>query len=469
MGTKSIRRGGAGTGITPHHTPAHTEAGVAVSPQHSKTKKQAKKIVVTAAASHRKNAYQVFLDALSNPNTRTNYVYFFERFRSALRASESCNELLEMEGRELEDRIVEYIKDQVRSGASTASLKITLTAIKKFFTENREESRLNWGWLKGRIPRGNGQVKDRDYQKDELVRMWEESDTRKRAILALLMAGLRKGAIPDLRVSSLAKLTEYKDRSGKFHKLESYHVYKLTVYEGDPNEQYVTFTTPAGAKAIDRYLQARATAGETITAKTYLIRNTFDASTNNDAGGTDPKPITLDALDAMFMRLTRSTGIRPKEQRGKRQDRHDIMLFHGVRKYVNHAMVNAGVDTIAKELLIGHAPPGLEGSYLRLTEAELLSEFVRAIPALSLSQEHELTQQVDELRIEVADLNVLKAAYNELKQEKEQYEGQLAMMQEESRQLADVVREQQQVVREIQAVMKEKLREREEKKKGKKA
>jgi hypothetical protein len=357
-----------------------------------------------------------------------------------------------------------------RHGASSAAIKITLTAIRKFFVENREESQLNWSWLKSRIPKGNGTVKDRDYTKVELVRMWEQSDIRKKAILALLMAGLRKGGIPDLRVGSLTKISKYRDRDGEQHQLE-HHIYKVNIYEGS-DEEYYSFVTPAGAKAIDRYLEARATAGETITAKSYLIRDVFDFAKKN---AHKPKPVTLDALDALFMRLTRSAGIRPKEKAGKRQDRHDIMLFHGIRKYVNHSLVNSGCDVIAKELLIGHSPPGLEGSYLRLTENELLIQFLKAIPALSLSQEHELREQVEELRIEVADLNVLKAAYNELRQQKEQDEGYIAHLQEEwelerqqqreeRKQLADAIRESQKAVSELRETMEQKLREREKKK-----
>jgi hypothetical protein len=371
------------------------------------TRSRAKNVAVRR---HTGNAYQIFLDALSNPNTRTNYVYFFSQFRQALKLSESCNELLEMDGRELEDFIVEYIKDMTKRGASSAAVKITLTSIRKFFIENRSESRLNWAWLRNRIPKGNGTVKDRDYTKAELVKMWDQSDIRKKAILALFMSGVRKGAVPDLRVGSLEKITRYKDKDEKQHDLE-HHIYKLTVYEGS-DEEYYSFVTPSGAKAIDRYLEARTTAGETITANSPLIRDVFDSAKKN---ADEPKPVTLDALDMLFMRLTRSVGIRPKEKEGKRQSRHELMLFHGIRKYVNHALLNSGVDVIAKELLIGHSPPGLEGSYLRLTEAELLRQFLKAVPALSLSQEHELREQVDQLRIEVADMNVLKAAYSELK------------------------------------------------------
>lgn len=333
-----------------------------------------------------------------------------------------------MDGRELEDKIVEHIKQMAKAGASTSNIRLTLSAVRKF-VENRQESRVNWTWLKGRIPKSNGRTKDRDYTKEELVKMWEQSDIRKKAILSFLMTGIRKGAIPDLRVGSLAKTIEYRDREGRQHRFEGHHIYKLTVYEGGDSE-YVTFQTPAGAKAVDRYIEARTMAGEKVTANSPLIRDAFDSV---NAG--QPKPVTLGALDMAFARLTRSVGIRPKEKKEeegrkkrRRQDRHDIMLFHGIRKYVNHALVNAGCNMIAKELLIGHAAPGLEGSYLRPTEGELLTEFVKAIPALSLSQESELRQQVDRLRVEVADIDVLKEGYLELKEDNKRLQEQIAAL-----------------------------------------
>jgi hypothetical protein len=74
------------------------------------------------------------------------------------------------------------------------------------------------------------------------------------------------------------------------------------------------------------------------------------------------------------------------------------------------------------------AAPGLEGSYLRLTEEELLAEFVKAIPALSLSQESELRQQMDRLRVEVADIDVLKEGYLELKEDNKRLQEQIAAL-----------------------------------------
>lgn len=396
----------------------------------------------------------------------------FQEFRRALNLSENCNELLEMDGRGSENRIVQYIKECAARGVASSSITLKLTAIRKFFVENREENRLNWSWLKGRIPKGNGHVKDRDYTKEELVRMWDQSDIRKRAVLALFMTGVRKGAIPDLMVGRLAKITGYRDRrrEKQVHKFEGYHIYKLTVYEGT-NEQYYTFLTPAGSKGIDQYLDFRRTAGETITVHSPLIRDAFDSV--RPAFVNEPRRLTINALDMMFHRLTRSAGIRSREKvRADKKPRQDIMLLHGIRKYVNHALVNAGCNVIAKELLIGHAAPGLEGSYLRPTESELLTEFVRAIPALSLSLEGELVQETERLRTEVADFDVMKKAYLELKAEKGQDEGYIAHLQEEwqlerqrqqefTRQLEAAIRELQNEVYPLRDEVYKKLAERE--------
>jgi len=332
----------------------------------------------------------------------------FKAFKDSLKASDSCDELLAMHGRELEDAVIAHVNDLDKQGASTASIHSTVSAIKNFFVANREENRINWKWLKGELPKNNGKVKDRDYTKDELVKMWIQSDTRKRAILSLLMTGIRKGAIPGLRYGNLVKITNYRDKDRKQHKFES-HIYKLTVYEGDPAE-YVTFTTPEGANALDLYTQAWEAAGEKISTNSPLIRDVF-----NTMNAKEPKPVTTAALDMAFTRLTKSIGIRPKEKMGKRQDRHEVMLFHGIRKFVNHAYVNTGTEPIKKELLIGHSPPGLEGSYLRPTEDELLTELVKVVPYATLGQEAELKEQVERLKVESGDIDTMKKSYIDMR------------------------------------------------------
>jgi site-specific recombinase XerD len=362
-------------------------------------------------------AYSVFVRRLKNPFTRKNYEIHFQAFRKALKASEECNDLLKMDGRTLEDAIVSHIQTLADAGASTASINLTVSAIKNFFVANREENRINWKWLKGELPPTNGRVKDRDYSKEELIKMWIESDTRKKAILALLMTGVRKGAIPGLRLGNLTSITEYRSHDKKKHAFEN-HIYRLTVYENEP-EEYITFLSPEGTSAIDSYIEARKSAGETISGQSPLIRDAFDTMNAKMA-----RAVTTAALDMAFTRLTRSLGIRPKEKEGARQDRHEVMLFHGVRKFVNHQYVNAGVEPIKKEALIGHRPPGLEGSYLRPTEDELLTEFVKVIPYITLGQEAELKMEINRLQTESGDIDALKRSYLDVKLELEKERGE---------------------------------------------
>lgn len=68
---------------------------------------------------------------------------------------------------------------------------------------------------------------------------------------------------------------------------------------------------------------------------------------------------------------------------------------------------------------MGHSPPGLEGSYLKPTEEELLSEFVKVIPYLTLGQEDELKREVERLKVQSGDVDLIKKSYLDVRMELE--------------------------------------------------
>ncbi len=66
--------------------------------------------------------------------------------------------------------------------------------------------------------------------------------------------------------------------------------------------------------------------------------------------------------------------------------RHPTAIMHGFRKFYNTALVKAGVKPVVVELLMGHKV-GLQNNYLRLSETDVLQEFLKAVDQLTISQE----------------------------------------------------------------------------------
>jgi hypothetical protein len=64
---------------------------------------------------------------------------------------------------------------------------------------------------------------------------------------------------------------------------------------------------------------------------------------------------------------------------------------------------------------------GLESSYLRPTEDELMAEYLKAVDLLTISEEKHLRHQVEKLKTEVSDIDTLKRMHFDTKMELEKY------------------------------------------------
>ena len=76
-------------------------------------------------------------------------------------------------------------------------------------------------------------------------------------------AGMRVGALYNLRVGELVKL-------------DNYPLYMISVYARDRSARHYTFATPECTELIDVYLDYRRRLGENIAEKSPLIREMFD-------------------------------------------------------------------------------------------------------------------------------------------------------------------------------------------------
>jgi integrase len=235
--------------------------------------------------------------------------------------------------------------------------------------------------------------------------MLAKSDERKRVIIFLMCStGVRIGAIKWIRKRNLEKIGKQ---------------YQITVYERT-KDQYVTFCTPEAAHAIDEYLEYRTRSGETLNPDSPLIREQFQPHDQLRIN----KPIALSeyTLHHLLERVAVDAGVRVRST--EKHKRKEVMLSHGFRKFFNTCMVNAGVNPIAKELMLGHYVH-LDTSYFRPTQEQMFQEYKKAEDALTINEEFRLKKTIaekdehikkveSEVMIELADVRKEQKQWRDL-------------------------------------------------------
>jgi integrase len=237
----------------------------------------------------------------------------------------------------------------------------------------------------------------------EIIKMLEKADERERVVILLMAStGMRVGALPSLKIRNLERI-------------EKYQLYKITVYENE-KEEYVTYCTPECARAIDSYLEFRQRHGEhPLNEDSPLVREEFDIYAEIKAA--EPKTMDTQAFKKMIRRVGIRSGVMQKQiiteyQRGPRRP---VKETHGFRKFFQTTSIGNGMSPIYSELLMGHSSGGLAlESYVRPSENDLLEGndkmigYVGVLDALTISNEHRLTQEIQTLRIEKSELELLK-------------------------------------------------------------
>lgn len=334
------------------------------------------------------SSYQIFLDSLANPQTRTKYDFELKCFLRYL--GNNADKLITpklidspAEIRKAEDKIIEYLKHLANiEKLAPASINVRLAAIIHFYTINRIT--INRKYV-SRFKPAKRKIRKGDfaYTHEQINTMIGKANTRDKMIVLLMAAtGMRIGALCTLTISNLHKLT-----------IKGYplHIYKITVYEGEP-EQYYCFTTFELATAIDDYLNEREHFGEQLRPDSPLIRADYNHSIPQRAQ--QPEFLTTMGMQRLLDRLLLSCRIRVQKH-GRQL--HTVMKSHGFRKFAITQMKLARADYNDREFLVGHkVSRGLDISYDRTNEEDRLLEYVKAIDLLTISPENRLRRQVQE-------------------------------------------------------------------------
>ena len=94
------------------------------------------------------------------------------------------------------------------------------------------------------------------------------------------------------------------------------------------------------------------------------------------------------------------SGIRDINHSADKHYRKTIPQIHGFRKFFTTQLVDAELNTEKRWLLEGHVLKGNNPHYVRVTEKALLTEYLKAVDALTINPENRLKRKVEKLEVE---------------------------------------------------------------------
>jgi integrase len=342
-------------------------------------------------------AYSNFINSINSDITRKEYNLKFSYFIQYCE-KQNHNDMLLIPVSQLESTIRDYIVHLRRNRKLVpATVSSYIAPIVHFYEMNNFT--LRWKRLKKFKAAHYSVVEDKPYSLEQIKLLVDAAPLRDKCIiLVMCSAGLRRGAIQHLRTRDLEKI-------------DKYNLYKINVYKKE-QEQYTTFCTPECTKYIDQYLQWRQRIGEQLKPNSPLFRIEFDTVTEVNR----PKPVSAYVIAFMIHRLLDRTGVRAPT--ADRKQRTELMQTHGFRKFFKTTCINAGMNPLYSEYVMGHRS-GLTKSYFKPTDQELLEGndkalgYVAAINDLTINEECRLHKKVDDLTKKKNELQIMESKHNE--------------------------------------------------------
>jgi integrase len=336
-------------------------------------------------------AYRNFINTLDSEASKKNYRFAFPKFMEFCQIGE-YDKMLQIERKKLEGLIRDYITHLKINKKSYNTVHMYVASISHFYQMN--DVTLNWKKLSKFIGKRRSVVEDKPYTKEQIRQLLDFADLRTKCVILLMSsAGLRRGAIPTLKIKDLTKI-------------EKYGLYKISVYKNE-SESYKTFCTPECAKHLDQYFEWRKLQGEKLTDASPVIRIEF-----NSLNVARPKPISTYSINWLINTLLDKSCIRPRLPGKLRKT--EIMQCHAFRKYFETTSRLAGMNSLIIDRCMGHKI-GLSESYTILNDDEILEGsdkmmgYISAIGDLSIDDSTHLRMKVSQLTTEKdTELKTLK-------------------------------------------------------------
>lgn len=353
------------------------------------------------------SAYSRFEYGIKSDTTKQKYVkrleLFFDFYRvegsSLEQKSENFLKVIKhgKKTQKLTDLIMRYMLYHLnrvqKKEISTSTVRNYYKPIKLFCEMNSIV--LNWKIISKGFPSAPESSNDRIPTLDEIKELIKYPDRRIKPIaLTMISSGIRVGAWEWLKWKHIIPLYDEEKRV---------IAAKIIVYDGEP-EQYFSFITPEAYFSLKDWMEFREIQGETITRESWLMRDIWNTGRiisnvkELNLKGTSglisaPKRADSNAIRQIFTRAWKIQNIREMDN----QRRHEFKSTHCFRKYFETNALNS-MKLLNVKILMGH-DTGLEKSYYKPVEKDLLQDYLRAIESLSIDgNQMKLIKEVEELR-----------------------------------------------------------------------
>lgn len=251
---------------------------------------------------------------------------------------------------------------------------------------------INWKKIGRKLPTGREYASDRAPTRDEIKTLLAYPDRRmKPCLLLMISSGIRIGAWETLNWGDVEPIK----------KKDVVVAAKLRVYHGD-KEEYSTFISGEAYRAVEEYIRYRESQGEKIGSNSPILRDLFHPDRGGKGEPVRPKRLAANGVKRFLEDALKATGLRQKLPEGKR--RHEWQGAHGFRKFFKTAC-ERNMKTLHVEILLGH-DTGLNENYYRPNEKELVGDYLKALPDLTILEGLGARQEdgVEELRARVEKL-----------------------------------------------------------------
>ena len=125
-------------------------------------------------------------------------------------------------------------------------------------------------------------------------------------------------------------------------------------------------------------MQYRQDSGEEIHGNSWVMRQLWDTKKGYYHHGTikNPEKLKSSGIKRLMEDALWTQGIRKKSN--LKRNRYEFQTDHGFRKWFKTRCEISGMKSINIEVLMGHSI-GISDSYYKITEDELLREYLKAI------------------------------------------------------------------------------------------